>query len=169
MENSLVKHLKRNICIGVVNTFLKGTHFYSIKRNLLRIGGIQVARNVRVVAPIFVTADLTIGENTFIGREFSVYGNGSVAIGKNCDFGPAVSVLTGSHEIGDANHRAGNGKSYHITFEDGSWIGARSTFLGDISVKKGAVIASGAVVINEVAENTLVGGVPAKMIKELDK
>lgn len=54
-----------------------------------------------------------------------------------------------------------------ITIEDGCWIGASVTILPGVRIGKGCVIAAGAVVTHDVEDNTLVGGVPAKVIKEL--
>ena len=49
------------------------------------------------------------------------------------------------------------------------WIGANATVLAGVSIGDGAVVAAGAVVTKDVAPNTIVGGVPAKVIKKIDK
>ena len=168
MTLQLIKHLRRNTCIWIINSLFKGTHFYHLKRSLLRICGFRIGANVRVVAPLFVTGDLSIGDNSFVGREFAVYGNGVVQIGRNCDIAPDVSIVTGSHEIGDSDHRAGKGQSYCVVVEDGCWIGARSTIMGNTTVHAGAVVACGAVVTRDVEANSVAGGVPARVVKKLN-
>ncbi len=55
-----------------------------------------------------------------------------------------------------------------VIIGDGYWIGADSTIIGGVTVGEGAVIAAGAVVTEDVEPNTLVGGVPAWEIKNLD-
>ena len=82
--------------------------------------------------------------------------------------GPEVTFQTGGHVIGDANRRAGLGEIYQQTVEDGTWIGGRSTICNNVTIGKGCVIAACACVVNDIPENTLVGGVPAKSIRRLD-
>jgi len=85
----------------------------------------------------------------------------------NCDIGPNVSFVTGTHLIGKFNRRAGLGFSSRIKIGDGCWIGASVVILGGVKIGNGSVVAAGAVVINNIPKNTLVGGVPAKLIKKL--
>ena len=54
-----------------------------------------------------------------------------------------------------------------IIIDDGCWIGANATIIGGVTIGEGAVVAAGAVVTKDVEPYTMVGGVPAKIIKEL--
>jgi maltose O-acetyltransferase len=92
----------------------------------------------------------------------------SVVIGKNVDIAPCCAILTGSHEIGDSSHRAGKGYSADIVIDDGSWICANSTILGGVRIGKGCIVAAGSLVRENVEDNCLVAGVPARMIRKLD-
>ena len=160
-------NIKRKIVIKFINCFLSTTHFFKIKRKLLNFAGFRIGKNTKIVGPIFITSDLEIGDDCWIGREFSCYGNGSVKIGNNCDIAPNVSFLTGGHKIGNENRRAGEGESYNIVIEDAVWIGSRATVIKNIVIGKASVVAACACVVNNVKANTLVGGVPAKEIKKL--
>ncbi len=64
--------------------------------------------------------------------------------------------------------RAGRSIAAPVVIEPGSWIGARATILGGVTIGEGAVVAAGAVVTRSVPPDTLVGGVPATVIRELD-
>lgn len=161
------KHLIRRFNISLINSLLSGTHFYGAKRLLLRWSGFNIGNNVRVVGPLFCAAELQVGDNTFIGRDFSGFGNGSIVIGPNCDIAPEVALLTGSHDIGDSSHRAGKGISYKIIIEHGCWIGARTTIVGDTTVGAGSVVACCSVVIHDIEENSLVAGNPATLKRQL--
>ena len=73
-----------------------------------------------------------------------------------------------SHEIGREELRAGNAKSGDIIIEDGSWIGIGAIILPGVTIGKGSIIAAGSVVKENVEPNSLVGGVPAKLIRYLE-
>lgn len=162
--------LRRKIGLAVINTFFCGTRFFRIKRNLLKFANIKCGNDIRLVGPIYIgtVANLSIGNNVWIGTKFSIYGNGSVELGNNIDIAPEVAVLTGSHEISDDSmHRAGEGKVCSVRICDGCWIGARTTILGDTIVEAGSVIGACSLINKNVIENSVVAGVPAKIIKSL--
>ena len=167
---SKCKRIKRAFIIYLINSFLSGTHFYTIKRRLLNVIGIHCAKETRVVGPLFLgnVSQVSFGDGVWVGREFKVYGNGSVSIGNHIDIAPDVAFVTGSHEISDSRRRAGDGLSYQISVEDGCWIGARSTILGNTTIRRGCVIAAGAIVTQSTDANSVYGGVPARMIRKLD-
>lgn len=163
-----LKTIRRILIEFAVNHILVGTKLFSLKRKLLRSIGYQIGENTKVVGPLHNTGELHIGDNCWIGKNLTVHGNGTVEIGNNCDIAPDVTFLTGGHQLGNAERRAGSGETYHITVGNGVWIGARATILHHITIGDGAVIATCACVIRDVSDNTLVGGVPARIIKELE-
>ncbi len=159
--------IRRRVSLWFVNTFFSGTHFFSLKRGLLRFAGVQVGKNTKVVGPLYITGDLSIGEECWIGKALTINGNGAVRIGDRCDVAPNVTFNTGTHEIGTAQRRAGEGKSVTICVGNGVWIGEGAAFANELQVGDSSVIACRACVVKEVLPNTLVGGVPAKKIKDL--
>ena len=162
--------LKRKIVFNGVNRKYLGLNDKNCqkKNKLLRWYGFSIGEGTRIVGPMDVDGKLIIGENVFIGKNFSVYGNGTVEIGSNCDIAPSVTFLTGTHEIGDENRRAGNGKTMSTTVGEGTWIGARSLILPGLVIGKACVISAGAVVTKDVPDNVLVAGIPAQIKKRLD-
>lgn len=159
---------KRILALFCVNHILAGTEYFELKRKILNGAGFEIGAGTKVVGPLFCSAKLVIGENCWIGRNLSVNGNGTVIIGNNCDIAPEVAFLTGGHEIGTKDRRAGSGEIYTIRVEDGCWIGARATLGKEICVGTGSVVASCACVMDDVPENSLTGGVPAKVIRKLN-
>lgn len=111
------------------------------------------------------TGPISIGSGCYVNRDSYVRAN--VTIGNNVNIGPFVSLMTDGHEIGSSTRRAGKNKFPPIVIGDGVWIGANVTVVGGVTIGAGAIIAAGAVVSGDVAPNTLVGGVPAKFIKDL--
>lgn len=149
--------------------FSRKTHLWAIKRGLLRLAGIEVGKNVKAVGPIIISnaAKFSIGDETWLGMDFKIYGSGICSIGKRCDIGPDVVVLTGSHEIGDENRRAGKGVHYCVSIGAGCWIGGRSTFMGNIKIGDSSVIGASSLVLRDINSNVVAVGNPAKEIKKL--
>ena len=165
------RSIKRNFVMFLVNHILVGTRpcFFEPKRRLLNSIGHSIGKGTKIVGPVECYTKLVIGEDCWIGKNLRVNGNGTIEIGNRCDIAPEVTFQTGGHEIGSAERRAGNGKTFHQRVGDGCWIGGRSTIIGDTTIGSGSIIAGCACVVKEVPENTLVGGVPAKAIRRLKK
>ncbi len=88
---------------------------------------------------------------------------GGVTIEDDVMIAPRVSILTVNHDICD--HHILECTSIKIC--KNAWIGAGATILAGVSVGENAIVAAGAVVTKDVAPNTVVGGNPAKVIKEI--
>ena len=84
---------------------------------------------------------------------------GRVQVGDNCHIG-AGTVLAGVIEPPSAKP---------VVIEDNVIIGANAVVLEGVRVKKGSVVAAGAVVTQDVPENVVVAGMPAKIIKKVDE
>lgn len=169
MIKRIIRRLYTLSVFFVINTFLDEPRpkTFALKRALLRSVGISVGENTKVVGPIIVHGKLIIGSNCWIGAGLTVHGNGTVVIKDNVDFGPGVVLLTGGHKIGNSDRRAGDGESYNIEIENGCWIGARSTILGNTTIGDGSIVAACSCVINSVPDNSLAAGIPALVKKEL--
>ena len=71
-----------------------------------------------------------------------IHGNGRVVIGSNCDLGPDVSFITGSHSIGSHARRAGDGYNADIQVGNGCWICAGASIMPGVQIGEGCVVAS---------------------------
>lgn len=169
MKHSILKKVKRKLGLFFINTFFCGTHAFGVKRLLLKFAGISVGSCSKIVGPIKIgtVASLKIGENVFINHDFNIEGNGSVIIGARVAIGPNVRILTGSHLIGTSSMRAGEGLDLNVIIEDGCWVGASTNILG-CKIESGSVVGCCALVNKDVPSDVLVGGIPAKFIKNLD-
>lgn len=96
-----------------------------------------------------------------------------IKIGDHVMFGPNVTVITGDHRVdilgrymttvGDSEKLPENDQS--VIFCGDNWIGANVTILKGVTIGRGSIVASGAVVNKEVPPYSIVGGVPARVIK----
>lgn len=121
--------------------------------------GVLLRRGAEIVGPV------TIGSGSSFNRD--VYIRANVSIGKNCNIGAFCRFISDSHEVGTSTRRAGRGSFEPIRIGDGTWVGAGSTILGGVTVGESCIIAAGSVVTQNVPPNSMVGGVPAKLIKVL--
>ena len=76
-------------------------------------------------------------------------------------------MLTSSHGLGDTDQRARHVTADPVRIEDGAWLGVRSIVLPGVTIGRGAVVGAGAVVTVSVAADTIVAGVPARLVKSL--
>lgn len=166
----LLYKIIRLLCLYIINNFLCTTNFFALKKALLKIAGIEVGLNSRIVGPLYIgtVANLKIGKNCWIGSGLKLYGNGNVVIGNNCDVAPDLMFLTGSHEIGDSKRRAGSGVEYNIFIKDGCWIGARVTITGNTTISSGSIIGTCSLVNKDIVANVVAAGYPVKILKTLE-
>lgn len=144
--------------------------FPKANRVCLLLMGHKVGRNSLIYSSVEVLGliKLDIGKEVFIGHKtLFMGGESAIKIGQNCDISSNVSLICGSHEIGDIKRRAGKGISNDIIVGDGVWVGYGSLILGGVTIGDGAIIAAGSVVNKSVPENTIYGGVPAKEIRKI--
>ena len=162
--------IKRTIHLFLINHVFVGIKPFpcKIKRRLLNGIGCSVGQETKIVGPIECSGSIFIGKNCWLGKNLKINGNGTVEIGDNCDIGPEVTFQTGGHQIGTSERRAGEGLVFHQKVGNGVWIGGRVTILGNTTIGSSSVVAGCACVVKDVPPNTLVGGVPAKMIRKLD-
>ena len=119
-----------------------------------------------------VQSHLQIGENTYIGRSCVLSACGKLRIGNSVTFGDNVYCSAGQHGYGDPGTRVLEqpmvaGK---VEIGDGAWIGfgAFISSTSTLSIGAGAIVAANSVVTKDVEALTMVGGVPARVLKRFD-
>jgi acetyltransferase-like isoleucine patch superfamily enzyme len=116
-------------------------------------------------------AGIRIGRDCLIGEYSIIRGQGGVRIGNRVYTSPFTQIIAVNHVFNDPDKPfiEQGITAEGITIEDDVWLGAGSIITDGVRVGKGAVIAAGAVVTENVPEHTVVGGVPARPIKEISK
>lgn len=107
-----------------------------------------------------------IGKNVFINHDCTFLDMGGITIEDDVMIGPKVCLTTESHPIDPQERKKLLVKP--IVIKRNAWIGAGATILPGVTIGENAVVAAGAVVAKDVKANTLVGGVPAKVIKTIE-
>lgn len=113
--------------------------------------------------------NITIGEDFFANHNCVMLDCALITIGDHVLFGPNVSLYTASHPLHKVTRRSGLEFALPITIGDDVWIGGNSVINPGVTIGDGAVIASGSVVTKDVKNHVVVGGNPAKVIKEISE
>mgnify|MGYP003578838087 FL=1 len=124
-------------------------------------------QDVTVFTPLYINygKHISIGQNVFINFDCTFLALGGITIEDDVLIGPKVSFITESHPLDPEQRKGLIGKPIHI--KKNAWIGANATILPGVTIGKNAVVAAGAVVSKDVPDNTIVGGIPAKFIKNV--
>lgn len=115
-------------------------------------------------------AGIYIGRDSLIGEYTVIRGQGGVTIGNRVYTSPMVQIIAVNHVFDDPQRPfVEQGITAEgIVIEDDVWIGSGAVITDGVRIGQGAVIAAGAVVTKDVAAHTVVGGVPARLIREID-
>ncbi|RUR35031.1 acetyltransferase [Clostridium perfringens] len=131
---------------------------------------VVIGRNFKAIG----IENLNVGNDVSLGSEnLFMCTRAKIFIGDGVMTGPRVTMITGGHryDIKGINMK-NNGKdpkfpenAKDIILEGDNWIGSNATILKGVIIGSGAIVASGAVVTKNVKPYSIVGGVPAKLIK----
>ena len=120
---------------------------------------------------------IPIGQSPGLSKKYTTIGliasvdtrRRSVTIGDRVMIGHGARILSSGHRIPDAPESAmrwSGADAAPVTIEQDAWIGAGAIVLGGVSVGRGAVVAAGAVVSKPVPDHAIVGGVPARLLRQ---
>lgn len=118
--------------------------------------------------------NLSVGDGTSIPKGSTIYCTiAPLTIGKKVIFGPKPTIITGDHRIDVigkyimdvTDAEKGQEHDAPIVIEDDVWCGANVTILKGVTIGRGSVVAAGAVVTKSFPPYSIIGGVPARLIK----
>ncbi|RZJ89558.1 MULTISPECIES: DapH/DapD/GlmU-related protein [Pedobacter] len=143
------------------------TDLNEIRGLLSQITGSDIDDSVAVFTPLHINygKHIKIGKNVFINFDCVFLDLGGIIIEDNVLIAPKVSLLSEGHPTSREDRHSLIPKAIHI--KKNVWIGAGATILPGVTIGENAVVAAGAVVSKDVAPSTVVGGVPAKFIKNI--
>lgn len=115
------------------------------------------------------------GQNIHVGEDFlsnynlTILDIAPVTIGQHVMIGPNVDIYTVNHPLTAKGRRNYLAQASPVTIGDDVWIGGKVAIMPGVTIGSNVVVAAGAVVTHDIPDNTLAGGVPAKVIKSLPK
>ena len=118
------------------------------------------------IIPPFYTdfgENINIGKNVFVNHACTFMDRGGITLEDNVLIGPKVNLITTNHPINPSERKATI--SNPIVIKKGAWIGAGATILAGVTIGENSIVGAGSVVTNDVPTNTIVAGVPAKIVK----
>jgi len=173
IENGVRLRFADNIRLGKGVYIDQGSYLHACpggitigEDTLIMYGAILHVYNFRNIPQ----SGIKIGRNSLIGEYNVVRGQGGVEIGDRVYTSPFTQLIAVNHLFDDPEHSfTEQGISAEgIVIEDDVWIGAGAIITDGVRVGQGAVVAAGAVVTKDVPSHTVVGGVPAQIIRKID-
>ena len=139
--------------------------FHSVRKFISRLYGIKIGKNsfIHMGTRFYLPKNITIGNGTIIGDHCFLDGRAKLTIGNNVDIASQVLIYNSEHDI---NSEGFDPIEEPVEIGDYVFIGPRAIILPGVKIKKGAIVAAGAVVTKDVDENEIVGGIPAQKIGE---
>ena len=129
----------------------------------------KTGEKVHIQPPFYCDygCNITVGDNFFANYGCIILDVNKVTIGKNCMLAPAVKIFSATHPVLASERYNGVELGLPVTIGDNCWIGGGAIINPGVTLGKNVVVASGAVVTKSFGDNVLIGGNPAKIIREL--
>lgn len=108
-----------------------------------------------------------MGDNFYANFNTVILDVGKVKIGNNVLLAPNVSIYTAGHPIHPDSRNSGYEYGIAVTIGDNVWIGGNSVINPGVTIGNNCVIGSGSVVVNDIPENSIAVGNPAKVIRQI--
>ncbi|QQC87418.1 sugar O-acetyltransferase [Streptomyces alfalfae] len=131
------------------------------------LGGLGAGAHIR--PPLFVDygSYITVGEDTFINYNLTALDVAPITIGRDCQIGPNVQLLTPTHPVEPEPRRDKLEAAGPITIGDNVWLGGGAIVLAGVTIGDNSVIGAGAVVTKDVPAHVVAVGNPARVIRSI--
>ena len=139
-----------------------------IRERLSEIIGTPIDKTSTVFIPFYTNfgGHIKIGKNVFINHACSFLDLGGITIEDDVLIGPKVNLITENHPVDPTQRKSLMLNAIHI--KRNAWIGAGATVLPGVTIGENTIVAAGALVNKDVPDNTIVGGIPAQILKKID-
>ncbi len=139
--------------------------FHSFRILFYRFAGLRIGRasRIHIGCRFYNPRNIIIGADTIVGDNAFLDGREKLIIGNHVSIASGVWIYNSQHDIDSEDFHA---IEKPVTVDDYVFIGPRSIILPGVKIGYGAVVGAGAVVTSDVLEKTVVGGVPARLIRK---
>lgn len=168
-------HFKNKINTGKSLIIEDGVSISALSKNGIIIGDhVTIGRYSNIVGSGVIRnlgMGLKIGNNSNIGAFSHIGFQGEIEIGDFVIMGPYVKIFSENHNFNnpDIPYKYQGEKRQKVTIGDNCWIGSGSIILAGVNLGSGVVVAAGSVVTKSFENNLIIGGVPAKIIRKIEK
>lgn len=165
--------LRHKYLISIGKTLTLGDN---IEINALSKHGVKIGDNVTILKNTIIECTgvirelgegLEIGNNVGISQSCFIQVRGHVKIGSYVIMGPGVSIFSENHNTANIEEyiMSQGATRQGVIIKDGVWLGAKCTILDGVTVGEHSIVAAGSVVTKDIPPYSIVGGIPAKLIK----
>jgi len=139
----------------------------AVRAGLGEIIGVSIDETTTIFPPFYTNFGkfITLGKNVFINHACSFLDIGGIIIEDDVQIGPRVNITSENHPLDVTDRTTLIPKPVKV--RRNAWIGAGATILPGVTIGENAVVAAGAVVTKDVPPDTVVAGVPARVIRHL--
>ena len=134
-----------------------------------RLTGTEVDETFWLLPPFYTDfgKNIRVGKNVFVNHACEFMDRGGITIGDDVLIGPKVNLVTINHPIEPSRRRSTF--CAPILIKRNAWIGVGASVMPGVTIGENAVVAANAVVTNDVPDDAVVGGIPARFIKHIDR
>ena len=161
-----MKGLLLNLLLFIHNNLITYFPSHILRRFFLRIFmNVQIGEgsSTHMGLRLYTYGHLSIGNFCVIDRNCVLDSRGSITVGNNVNISPEVMILTAYHDPDDEDFA---GVEKPVVIEDYAWLATRSLILPGVKIGRSAIVAAGSVVTKDVPPDAIVGGNPARFIRE---
>ncbi|MFC8533810.1 sugar O-acetyltransferase [Streptomyces sp. NPDC057249] len=131
------------------------------------LGGLGAGAHIRPPLYVDYGSYITVGEDTFINYNLTALDVAPITIGRDCQIGPNVQLLTPTHPVEPEPRRDKLEAARPITIGDNVWLGGGAIVLAGVTIGDNSVIGAGAVVTKDIPANVVAVGNPARVIRSI--
>ena len=151
---------------GVLNT-MAADDLAEVRRVFSELTSRPVDETFFLIPPFYTDFghNIQLGKDVFVNHACTFMDRGGITLEDNVLVGPKVNLITTNHPLDPAQRKATY--SLPIVVRRNAWLGANATVMPGVTIGENAILAAGAVVTKDVAANTIVAGVPARVVKKI--